>query len=426
MVFDRLFRKKEEDVSPVRTLGAEDVSPWARDERASVSAALLKETSGRIATIEELFATVSEEVAALDEKELEEDLLKRLETITVTSKRSYCSTMRSLLEKREARIPATPDELRSYAKSITETLVQIQKISVSKGRYLGIAFEADMRAVSHTLKDIALQTDAIEAAVRSRAGRLEALGRIEDLCTTVCQEEDAAGGTAALEAGIHLAAAARDRAQDELARYEASEEYRRRKQERVALDTLRASEHEENLALYEYVAPVRRILKKYLNAAERGTIAVPPQEVAFLAKFQEYPVISLRDDEGLVGSRAAFGRLYDALDEGRVDEKKARSDKARQRIRDLLDESFGSRMQTYRDLCRDLSQREAALGRQEDPTHAALRRAVDVAREALARREGERDDAIGRREAAQREREHAIAEMKRLISEFYPKITVNF
>ena len=429
MGFRNLFGKKDRANAPEeRVVTMEELLPWVRGEAEKAAADLMSKGEAHGREIDRLFENISDIVAELDGKELGEELIKRLETITITSKKAYCSAMSALLSKRQRYESGDPEGVKAFYTGVQETLVQINKTATSKGRYLAIAYEHEVKEMGRTLKQIAVEANSLSMIYDEIAPRWEAAKAIEALVEEHASLDEGALAelTDQAKASVDHCLGVAARAKKELSAYQASERARGHLGDKALLDTLEKEEHEQNLGLYEYLAPVRRMFKKFKNAADRGVVTMPSPEYSLMEQMIEYPVIAVTAEGGLQRCKSLMALVRTGLESSIITEKQTRIDKAVSRCKEIERGDMDMMVDGYVELIGRRKTLAQALESYHDPELESLERQLRDAESGVAAARNALRDQQARMEAATQRREHIKAEIKRLISEFYEEITLNF
>ncbi|MHC1609958.1 MAG: hypothetical protein ACXQS3_07095 [Candidatus Methanofastidiosia archaeon] len=333
MIFDKIFGKKKKEHAPLekKVLKISDIPQWAKNEKNTIEQEILEHSLQYIDPINKSFSTLNNYILELNDKELEEEVIKRLENITISSKKSFCENMKIILNKWKYIIPETYSDLTAYISRIESTLLSINKAQITHGKYLGIVFETDLKKIGKELKIIVTSHDMIKNIVSKNKEKWEMLCSIESIFEEIIEIEKYLSQVRKidLQEDMEKLESQLSSLKIEKKKFLLSQEYGKYKsmQERIA--TLEKQEHELNLELYSVFATIKRVLKKYKKMVDDKKYTLTQEQIEFIEGLMDRPVKTLNGDTDELDLTKNFAtHLLYMLKNGNIQEKKGKLDKA--------------------------------------------------------------------------------------------------
>jgi hypothetical protein len=350
MIFDKIFGKKDEKKES-RSMHVSELDAYIETRTSELNERVEEETRRPLELIENSFSNIEVVIEDLESKELEEEVVKRLENITLTSQKKFCQSIKKALEKRSAAtsLPTYP-ALRDYIETTQSVLTSMDKIRATHGRYLGIAFESSMKELG---KEIKIVADAL-GLLSNTAGEIgeewEALRDLRErydeyrsLDEGMMQERIKALEEERGRIGNELSAV-----NDDIEQYKAGEAYTSylELQERVREADKKAEEL--NNRIYGYIAPLKRDLKKLKKAADNEKCRMTSEVYHKIEEMLEAPVQSLASEDGdLPETKRMAEQLGDALRDGTLQEKDAKRNKTLEECSVILNGELDDLVKRY-------------------------------------------------------------------------------
>ncbi|MBN1785979.1 MAG: hypothetical protein JW825_03165 [Candidatus Methanofastidiosa archaeon] len=430
MIFDKLFGKKEEvrKKEEHASLDFAKLPEWVKGEIEDLDEEADEISKLGMERINDSFRRLEEIVNELDEKEMDQEVLRKLENITITSKKKFCENMKIVLSKKKWSNTRGYAELDEYIRETEETVRSINKTHTTHGRYLGIVFQSYLKDMGKELKNIVTTTGLMKQKMGLLTSRWKELENISGLLDEYQMIHH--GGTDIKIEGLETEKAA---LADELHSLEqrrkelvSSDQYKEHTKATARIDEIEDEEERLNHDIYGHLGQLKRILKKMHKAIENGRFSTNYDNFKFLDSFIEHPAVTLiGDGKDMKETKRLMRTMLEALDKGIIDEKRSKVEKIRsigestisgeivelRRQYDLLEEEKGI-------LClkRDEYDVGELLRIEKDMEHHAHRIA-------MLGEEQERTMSLSN-ELSEKKR-NVKMKIKRIVEDFHPEITIN-
>lgn len=352
MIFDKIFGKKDEKKHK-RPMHVDELDQFIAERTDELNTRVEEGTSRPLGLIENSFSNIEVIIEDLMSKELEEEVVKRLENITLTSQKKFCQSMDKALEKRTATTSiATYPALEEYIETTRSVLQSMDKIRATHGRYLGIAFESSMKELGKEIKVVA---DALGLLSNIAAD-------INDEWTSLRELRELHDEYRSLDEGIlqkriaSLDEEAKSIANELSVVKENIEQYKQSDEHKTYLELQRRAHKAEtevdelNNRIYGYIAPLKRDLKKLKKAADNEKCRMTSDVYHKIEETLETPMKSLAgESEGLAETKRMVEQLRNALMDGTLQEKDAKRQKTLDECSAIINGALDDIVRSYTD-----------------------------------------------------------------------------
>jgi len=433
MIFDRFFGKKEDKKEERRpaetTLDFEEIPQWIEREKNALDVEANDEVSKLgVERINLAFDNLDTIIEDLEERELDQEVIKKLENITLTSKKKFCENVRILLSKRKRFIPDGYLELRQFIAEAQETVNNINKAHQTHGRYLGITFQNSLKEIGKELKTIVTLLNTMTERMKDIKSKWEQLDSISEII-----EENRLLHQSEMDVKLEGFEEERDKLVKEL------EELENKRNELIQdpshtkfleiqgrLEMIEKEMHEKNSQIYDITGPLKRILKKMHKSIQNGRYKTSYDDEKYLEEFIEHPALSIiADDEKLTRTNRLMETMLAAINEGVIDEKKSKLDKTVAIGRGIISGDIDDLKHEYSSL---ENEKEALLMAKESYDIENLKRVerdIEQCNHRLDVLNEELEHALQISEDVQGKKDKAKRKIKKIIEGFYPEITIN-
>ncbi|MHC1605142.1 MAG: hypothetical protein ACXQTP_04135 [Candidatus Methanofastidiosia archaeon] len=425
MVWGKLFGKKKGSEEVERSLSFDNISEWLEDERKDVDAEMLDTVSPLVERIESAFDEIESTINFFDEMELEEEVVKRLENITLTSKKKFCDSMRAVLRKREKGVPESFVEMLSYLEETESTLISIDRVRATHGRYLGIVFGNVLKRIAKELKMIAVLLNGVKERTHSQRETWDRLNKLEETYAQLGELDEAKIKKSRKEITKEIEGEKRfiGNMEKKIASFKSGRRYARYRELEEKIHSLGEKESEANHDVYEYLAPMKRTLKKFKKGVENGKFHLPIKHLEFLEGYMEAPVRTLdRDTAALDNLKAIAGCLLETLREGNLKDKKHKVKKTIELCENIVNGKVDHIKTTYSSVSSELENLRKELGSLSLSELGDMEREMERARARLERKEDELASLADTEKNMASQREKLKGKLRKEVSEIDPMV----
>ncbi|RMF91406.1 MAG: hypothetical protein D6733_01225 [Methanobacteriota archaeon] len=277
-----------------------------------------------------------EVIQELAERDFDEDIKERTYKPILTSKPVYIRGMLEGLKGIRDQRPEDYEGLEAFYAGVTKALKSIQTVQLKQGRYMKYAFEKEVLRLGSVLnriidESVRLEEEVGHVAAFAREAQ-QALDRIGVLREELGRAAEAEAGKRMLMEKVRACEEELQSADGRLQRLESSREFKDYLKMRDELAACSSTRKELEKRLLNALSPLRRPLKKYQKALERGSAAVEPEALEMLGEYVASAKTAVeREDPERPYLEGLLKGLGDAIEKGvvRLDERERKKTLAR-------------------------------------------------------------------------------------------------
>lgn len=425
MIFDKIFGKKDkpEPAAKKQELHYHDIRNWAEGEKSDIVASAVDRSRPYSEDIMSAIESLEEHISTFETQEIEEDVVKRLETITLTSKTKYCESMKRVLGH-----IGTPDiqdfeDIERYVDSVQDLMRNIERVHTQNGKYLGITFESTLKTIGQDVRSIVNPLAKLTEIEDTYRPRYNALETVMDLMAGMDSPAVTQNDIDNLVLEKRKVEDQLEKARTDVSEYKNSGPYREYLEKEEHIQMLEKQKKELNATIYDEIAPIKRILKKYLKALEDSKVSGVP--TSSVSDYIEYPVVSLQKDDDSLSllSRIVEGTI-DAVGSGIITEKKGKISKLHD-IKTIIPKKLTSQKEAYDTLCASISSERDEIDTIDISRLSSMERIIKdmlFSLEAANERIEEAKDLMKFENEKKKEKKQ---EIKRKIEKYWENVTLN-
>jgi len=430
MVFDRFFGKKEKAQAKKesRILSFDEAPEWVSSEKEEIDLEVGDVIRSNVPKINNSFDNIEAIIEDLENKELDQEIVKKLENITMTSKRKFCENMKIVLSRRDKEIPNGYSQLNEFLDESENMVKNINKSHQTHGKYLGITYESFLKDMGRELKVIVTIINLVRGQTKGLAKTWDELERIEGLIGEygLLHHDDM---------GIRLEGieSERESINDNLATLEErkqkfmeSDNYISYLELTKKMEDIESEEHAINSEVYAILGPLKRILKKMHKSILDKRFSTGVDDIHFLETFIEHPAATfIGDSPDLINTIGVMSTMLKAIDEGVINEKKSKMDKSYSIGKRVVSGELKGFKSRYIELESEKELYQKQLDEFDGSELTMIEREQDRFSHQLTvlNEELEHARSISNEQIVKKEK--AKKKLKRLIESFNPEITIN-
>lgn len=186
---DRFFGKKEEEKEQPLEINLGDLEAWLEEKIREREEGAEEELRSVVERVFDARETAKEIVRDISDYEFPDDIKKRVYKPVITSKPAYTKAMLEALGGIGSKKPNTYEETRQFHTAALSAMKTIEKVQLSKGRYLVVTFREEMLKIGSALNSIvdALKTlgEELEAVKKETCSLRSLISRSAELKATL-------------------------------------------------------------------------------------------------------------------------------------------------------------------------------------------------------------------------------------------------
>ncbi|HPR41547.1 MAG TPA: hypothetical protein PK718_03250 [Candidatus Methanofastidiosa archaeon] len=433
MIFEKLFGKKDDEdrgrKGSVSALEFDELPQWIEGEREMLDLKAVEVARMGVDKINTSFDNLEIIINDLEESEIDQEVVKKLENITITSKKKFCENIMMVLAKRKKMLPEGHRELNEFIRDSEETVNNINKAHHTHGKYLGITFQSYLKDMGKELKIIMTMLNAMKERMREPNARWDELSRIGDTIDEyrLLDQSDAnirLEGIEAEKIRLNAELEGLERKKNEIVDGPAHKRYL---EVLERLDAIEDEMHDINIRIYDEVGPLKRALKKMHKAMEGGRFKTTYDDGEYMKAFIEHPAVTIisEDDRDLSRTRKLMRALLDAIEGDVIDEKRSKLEKTVSIGRGILNGNLNDMKGDHMGLEKELKDLETFKGSHDLEDLRKIEKEMEQSSHRIQTLDEELEHGMEISNDVQEKKDKAKIKIKKMIEGFYPEITIN-
>lgn len=164
-LFDLLFGNKENTPPKGATLSLTELPSWITAEKKASGKIILENAGASLARIEDALRGIDAQLDKISSSKMHESVPDRFIKIVAGSKPKYLKGMKAFVSTASPRKTGSIDELSAYASKLSGSLDEIAKINLGEGRYLPLAYGAELEKIQKKAKLIQDEREKLETTL---------------------------------------------------------------------------------------------------------------------------------------------------------------------------------------------------------------------------------------------------------------------
>jgi len=432
MIFDKIFGKKGEEKGTKTVFESaydfDDIPEWIEKEKESLDLDAKEISKIGVDKINAAFEELESITMELEEKEIDQEVLKKLENITITSKKKFCESMKNVLAKRKRSIPEDYKQLIEFMEEAQATVNSVNKTHHTHGRYLGITFQSYLKEMGKELKIIVTFLNVMRQKMDHSNKSWREIESIEDMIDEyrLLHQSEAEINPESIESE-------KNKLSEELKMLETKKEemlqdesYLRYESVLERLDEIEEEMHYINVEIYDATGPLKRILKKMHKAIENNRFSTSYHDMEFLNNFIDHPAVTVLADDGALSKTNALMRaMLEALEAGAIDEKRGKVEKSMSIAKGILSGKLDDMKKKHISLENEMKGLKDSKELYNLDELTRVERDIEQCNHRISVLNEELEHAMDISKDVQEKKDKAKMKIKKMIEGFYPEITIN-